>query len=103
MPTPKTEKELQKFLGIINYLGKFSPRTAELCELLRKLASTKAEQTWNATYQKMFKEAKVVIKEDACMKFYNETKLLYIETHMFGVGLATALLQPSNSISCHTD
>ena len=26
----KTKKELQAFLGIINYLGKFSPRTAEV-------------------------------------------------------------------------
>ena len=62
------KKELQAFLGIINYLGKFSPRTVEVCELLRKLTSAKVEWTWNATYQKMFKEAKAIIKEDACMK-----------------------------------
>ena len=44
MPAPKNEKELQAFLGIINYLGKFSPDTAEVCKLLHKLTSSK--MTW---------------------------------------------------------
>ena len=32
--TPKIKKELQAFLEIINYLGKFSPSTANVYELL---------------------------------------------------------------------
>ena len=75
----KSKKDLQAFLGIINYLGKFSPRTADVCESLRKLTSAKAEWMRNATYQKKFEEAKAIIEEDACMKFYDETKQLYIE------------------------
>ena len=31
MPAPKNKRELQSFLGIINYLGKFSLGTAEVC------------------------------------------------------------------------
>ena len=34
MPVPKNKKDLQAFLGIINYLGKFSPGTAEVCKPL---------------------------------------------------------------------
>ena len=37
MPPPKNKKELQAYLGIINYLGKFSPSTASVCELLQRL------------------------------------------------------------------
>ena len=50
MLAPKNKKELQAFLGIINYLNKFSPGTSEACELLRKLTSNKATWTWNASY-----------------------------------------------------
>ena len=48
VPPPKTKRELQAFLGIINYLGKFSPATADVCKSLRKLTSDKTEWTWNA-------------------------------------------------------
>ena len=34
MPVPKKTRELQAFLGIINYLGKFSPGMVEVCEPL---------------------------------------------------------------------
>ena len=34
MPASKNKKELQAFLGIINYLGKFSPGTADVCDPL---------------------------------------------------------------------
>ena len=72
MPHPKTKKEPQAFLGIINYLNKFSPSTDNVCESLRKLTSSKTEWSWNATYQKLFDKAKSIIKEDACMKFDDE-------------------------------
>ena len=103
MPPPKTKRELQAFLRIFNYLGKFSPSTADTCESLRKLTSTKTEWTWNATYQKMFNKAKSILKEDEYIKFYDEMKPLYIETDASGVGLRAALLQTRSYISCSRD
>ena len=100
MPPPKTKRELHTFLGIINYLDKFSPSTADICESLRKLTSAKIEWTWNAMYQNMFDKAKAIIKEDAYMRFYDETKLLLIETDSFGAGLWASFLQTrSNTCS----
>ena len=36
------------------------------------------------------------------MKFYNDTKLLYLQTDASGVGLRTALLQLSDNTTCQT-
>ena len=73
MLPPKTKKELQVFLSIIIYLDKVSPSTEDVCESPRKLTTAKAEWTWNAMYQNMFDKAKSIMKEDSCMKFYDET------------------------------
>ena len=42
MLPPKTKRELQSFLSIVNYLSKFSPMTAEVCKPLRRLTSVNA-------------------------------------------------------------
>ena len=86
MPSPRIKKEFQAFLSIINSLGKFSHSMVEVCESLSKLMSAKTEWTWTTTYQKMFDKAKAIMKEDACMNFYDETKPLYIETDASEVG-----------------
>ena len=66
MLAPKNKKELQAFLGIINYLGKFLPGTANVCDPLHKLTSSKVTWPWNASYQALFNKAKSLIKADMC-------------------------------------
>ena len=112
MLAPKNKKELQAFLGVINYLNKFSPGTSEPCEPLRKLTSSKATWMWNASYQQLFNKAKSLIKAEMCMKFYDDTKPLYLKKDASGISLGAALLQlrdktnwpkdtaPDNTILC---
>ena len=38
-----------------------------------------------------------------CMKFYNDTKLLYLETDASGVSLGMALLQMWEGTTCQKD
>ena len=85
MLPPETKKELQAFLGTINYLHKFSPSTADVRELLTQLTSSKTEWTLNTAYQKLFDKAKSIITEDVCMKFYDGTQPLYLETDASGI------------------
>ena len=51
----------------------------------------------------MFDKAKSIMKEDTFIKFYDETKPLYIEKDASRVGLGTALLQTRSTNSCHRD
>ena len=48
--TSEDKKELQAFLGIINYLSKFSPSTASVCESLNTANIEQNRMEWNATY-----------------------------------------------------
>lgn len=41
MERPHSVSDLRRFLGMVNQLGKFSPRISELTQLLQELLSTK--------------------------------------------------------------
>ena len=69
VPPPKSTKEVQSFLGRLNYLSMFSPATADVCEALQKLTSVKEDWTWQRMYQEVYGTAKKLVKKDACMKF----------------------------------
>ena len=76
-----------------NYLGKFSPSTANICEPLPKPTSSKTLGKRNVSYQILIDKAKSLIKDDVCMKFYNETQPCTLQTNASGIGLRAALSQ----------
>ena len=102
MPPPNNKRE-QAFLGIINYLGKFSPCTVAVCDLLQKLTSSRVAWTWNASYQSLFVKAKLLMQADVCMKYYDDSKPLYLETDAFGVDFGVALLQTWEGTTCQKE
>ena len=102
MPLPKTKKELQSFLSILNYLSRFSPMTAEVCEPLPKLTSGKTDQTLNRIYHNLYGK-KQLVKRDACMKFYDVAGPLYLEIDASGISLEARLLQVRDVMNCRHD
>ena len=88
MPPPKSKKELQSFLGTLNYFSKFSSKTTEVCELLQKPTSVKAD---------LYDKAKKIIKQDTYMKCYDASKPLYLKTDTSGTSLGGGLLQVRES------
>ena len=60
---------------------------AEVCEPLQRLTFMKTIWTWNRTDQNLFDRAKALIKEDACMTFYDKMRLHYLRTDTYGVEL----------------
>ena len=87
MPPLRTKMELQLFLGIVNYLSKFSPMTTMVWQPLQKLTSVMEDQTCNRMYQDLYKRANKIVKKYACMKFYDAARPLYLEIDASGTFL----------------
>ena len=91
---------MQSFLGIVNYLMKLSPMTAEVFEPVRRLTSVNDVWKWNRLYQEVYEKAHLLVKGDMCMKYYGVIKSLYLETDESGVGLGSTLPQVRDDLSC---
>ena len=94
--------ELHLFLGILNYLSKFSLVIAEVCKPL-KAEMVIADWTWNGMYQDPYDRARKIVRKDSCMKFYDVSQQLYLETYSSGVSLGVRLLEISNVMNCGHD
>ena len=46
MPEPSCKKEVQSFIGMINYLSKFSTRLSKLSEPIRELSKERVPFNW---------------------------------------------------------
>lgn len=49
MPTPECKKDIQRFLGMVNYMGKCIPNLSEKIAPLRKL--TEKTTAWNWSFE----------------------------------------------------
>ena len=55
MPPPTSKNQVQSFIGMVNYLSKFSARLSELAEPIRDLCKDKVPFNWGPKHQDAFK------------------------------------------------
>ena len=87
-PAPVDKQELQRFLGMINYLGKFAPNMSKLNEPPRRLLEKDVEFKWDCAQEDCFKALKDLIVKAPVLKFYDVNKpvVLSVDASSFAVG-----------------
>ena len=53
-PDPNCKEQVQSFIGMVNYLSKFSARLSELAEPVKELAKDKVPFNWGPEHQEAF-------------------------------------------------
>ena len=54
MPAPTNKKQVKSFIGMINYLSKFSARLSKIVEPIWELAKDKVPLNWGPEHQSAF-------------------------------------------------
>lgn len=99
MDAPKNVKELQRFLGMVNYVRNFVPnmseRTAKLRELLKK------EVEWISLYdhETAFQGLKTTLTSAPVLKIFEESKKVTIQCDASKDGLGYCLLQEGKPVA----
>ena len=97
-PQPKNVKELQSFLGSVNYLSKFIPHLSSFRKPLQDLLKSSDEFVWLKVHDEAFKTLKNAIVKDVMLKYFNSNLPIYIKTDALKKGIGVVMLQPDDSV-----
>ena len=97
-PTPTNVKELQSFLGTVNYLSRFIPNLSRLRAQLQALARKDTPFVWTSVHDKAFHSLKCAISNDCLLQFYNPDADLYIEVDSSLSGTGYCMLQEYSEV-----
>ena len=102
---PKNVKELQSFLGSVNYLSKLIPHLSSFRKPLQDLLKSSNEFVWLKVHDDAFKTLKSAIVKDVTLKYFDSSLPIYIETDALKKGIGVVMLQLDNSVenTSHTE
>ena len=93
MPAPQCKKQVQSFIGMVNYLSKFSARLFELAEPIRDLCKEKVPFNWGPEHDAAFQLIKKEIAAAPILAYYNPKKPTVLQTDASCKGLGACLFQ----------
>lgn len=80
MLRPQCKKDVQRFNGMIKYMGKFIPNLSERMAPLRQLTEKKTKWECNHEHEKSWSDLKSVLTKEPVLKFYEPAKPLKISS-----------------------
>ena len=95
MELPQDLEPMRSFLGLVNYLNRFSPHLAELSDPLRQICRKSEEFELNDSVCIAFSRTKEKISKNVTLPYFNPRSPTILETDASKQGLGVVLLQNS--------
>lgn len=96
---PKNREDLQRFLGMITYLAKFTPHLSDLTHSLRQLLKRDSVWIWDENMEQDFTKIKQVIIQAPCLQYFDKDKTVTISVDASRNGLGAVLIQDSKPVA----
>ncbi|KAI5181994.1 hypothetical protein NEOKW01_2137, partial [Nematocida sp. AWRm80] len=91
MPEPKNLKELQAFIGMVGYYGKFIPKLSALCAPLNVLRNKDVAWTWGPEQQEAVRAIKAALSDAGSLAHYDPNEEVVLATDASDYGLGAVL------------
>jgi hypothetical protein len=98
MAPPRNAAELKSFLGMVNYLKRFSNKLMTLSEPLKDLVKEGYEWEWTQTQEQAFAEIKQEVCRTPVLTYFNPEAAHVIQTDASLRGVGAVLLQEGRPV-----
>ncbi|QRW15541.1 Retrotransposable element Tf2 protein [Rhizoctonia solani] len=100
-PQPKTVKQVQAFLGFVNYLHRFIPNFSLVACPLHNLTKKETPWSWSKPEDNTFQELKTLVTRSLVLIHSNPDLPYYLETDASGVAIGAILSQQGKDNQLH--
>ncbi|QRW26250.1 Retrotransposable element Tf2 protein [Rhizoctonia solani] len=100
-PTPRTVKQVQAFLGFVNYLCCFIPNFSSVARPLHHLTKKETPWSWGKPEEDAFQELKTLVTQSPVLVHSNPELPYYLETDASGVAMGAILSQRGEDNCLH--
>ena len=98
MNLPQDVEMMRNFLGLVNYLNRFSPHLAELSEPLRQICRQNMEFELTESVCLAFSRTKEEISKNVTLPYFNPKSVTTLQTDASRKGLGAVILQDSKPV-----
>ena len=92
LPVPTDVKQVEAFIGKINYYGKFIHNFSNLCIPLNRLRQKDAKWNWDTSCQKAFDTLKKKLSEETLLVHFDQDLPLILATDASSYGIGAVLM-----------
>lgn len=99
MPAPENKKDLERFLGMVNFLAKFIQNASAECHHLRALATSIDDWKWTNEDQNEYERVKNLLSDEKMLKYFEKHKPVVIECDASSKGLGAYIQQEDKIVA----
>ena len=99
IPTPEKVKQLESFIGKLNYYGKFIPSFSIICASLNRLRRQDVEWDWSAECDQAFGKLKEMLAQKTRLVHYDPTRPITLadDASSYGIGAVISQCAPDGT------
>ncbi|XP_014663369.1 PREDICTED: uncharacterized protein K02A2.6-like [Priapulus caudatus] len=99
IPTPQDKEDLQRFLGMMNFLSPYIPKYADQVAILRDLLKKGVPYLWQEDHQEAYCQLRKAGQQDSSLKYYDPETPVTLEVDASSKGLGACLLQQGKPVA----